>query len=134
MNLVVLDTDVASTILRDRLHGRLRARLTGKTSCITLFTLGELTHWTVARSWAPHRLAELSRWRSGVTLLPMDEAVATTWGHLRAGAQRRGRPRPANDAWIAASCLVERLPLATFNAKDFVDFAEHHGLELFDVS
>jgi len=41
-----------------------------------------------------------------------------------------GRPRPFNDTWIAACCLVRELPLATFNHKDFADFAEHEGLEL----
>jgi hypothetical protein len=29
---------------------------------------------------------------------------------------------------------VERLPLATFNLKDFADFAEHEGLDLVPVS
>jgi predicted nucleic acid-binding protein len=43
---------------------------------------------------------------------------------------RRGRPRPANDMWIAATCLAHGLPLATLNIKDYVDFADHHGLEL----
>jgi toxin FitB len=67
-------------------------------------------------------------------LLPYDEAVSVTWGHLQARAQRRGRPRPVNDAWIAACCLVDDLPLATFNAKDFADFAQHEGLRLLDAS
>jgi predicted nucleic acid-binding protein len=34
------------------------------------------------------------------------------------------------DHWIAACCLVRGLPLATFNIKDYTDFAEHEGLEL----
>jgi predicted nucleic acid-binding protein len=42
----------------------------------------------------------------------------------------RGRPRQANDTWIAACCLVYGLPLATHNVKDFADYAEHEGLEL----
>jgi predicted nucleic acid-binding protein len=67
-------------------------------------------------------------------LLPFDEDIATTWGELQARAQRRGRPRPANDTWIAACCLVNALPLATFNTKDFADFAEYDGLALFEVS
>ncbi|WP_247674353.1 hypothetical protein [Micromonospora sp. C51] len=50
MSLVVLDTDVASAILRGRLHDRLVARLIGKTLCITFVTLGELTKWTGLRS------------------------------------------------------------------------------------
>jgi toxin FitB len=114
---------------RDRLHDRLRARLAG----ITLVTLGELTKWTVLRSWGPRRLADLAQWRSAVVLLPFDEAVATTWGQLQARAQHRGRPRPTNDSWIAACCLVDRLPLATLDGKDYADFAEYDGLRLFDV-
>jgi len=41
-----------------------------------------------------------------------------------------GRPRPQNDTWIAATCLVYGLPLATLNAKDFVDYVDHDGLTL----
>jgi len=67
-------------------------------------------------------------------VLGFDERVATTWGQLQAHAQLRGRPRPVNDTWIAACCLVQGLPLATFNTKDFIDFAEYDGLELVDVS
>jgi hypothetical protein len=37
---------------------------------------------------------------------------------LNAAAKRRGRPRPINDTWIAACCLVRRMPLATLNVKD----------------
>jgi len=35
-----------------------------------------------------------------------------------------------NDMWIAACCLVEDVPLATLNRKDFEDFAQHDGLRL----
>jgi toxin FitB len=31
---------------------------------------------------------------------------------------------------VAARCLVEGLPLATLNIKDFEDFAEYNGLRL----
>jgi predicted nucleic acid-binding protein len=133
VSLVVLDTDVASAILKARVPDRLRARLAGKTPCITFVTLGELTKWTVLRSWGPRKLADLQEWRRGVVLLPVDESVSTTWGVLQARAQRRGRPRPVNDTWIAACCLVDGLPLATLNVKDFEDFAAHDGLDLVDV-
>jgi predicted nucleic acid-binding protein len=65
-----------------------------------------------------------------LVVLPYDQHVATRWGEIQAYAQLRGRPRPANDSWIAACCLVRELPLATFNIKDFADFAEHEGLAL----
>ena len=74
---------------------------------------------------------ELSRWLSGIPVLPGDEDVATTWGQLSAAAVERGRPRPVNDTWVAACCLTHGLPLATLNVKDYLDFRGHHGLTLF---
>jgi predicted nucleic acid-binding protein len=65
-----------------------------------------------------------------LVVLPYDSQVARIWGQLQAYAQLRGRPRPVNDSWIAACCLSRNLPLATFNVKDFTDFAEHEGLVL----
>jgi predicted nucleic acid-binding protein len=56
--------------------------------------------------------------------------VAMVWGEIAAGAQRRGRPRPLNDSWIAACCIEGGLPLLTLNRQDFADFAEHDGLVL----
>jgi predicted nucleic acid-binding protein len=130
VSLVVLDTDVASASLRDRLPDRLRVALAGETMCITFVTVGELTKWRVLRGWGPARTADLARWRQRVGVLAYDEAVADKWGELQARAQRRGRPRPHNDTWIAACCRVDDLPLATLNTKDFSDFAEHEGLAL----
>jgi toxin FitB len=127
VSLIVLDTDVASGTLRNRLPERLKARLAGHTMCITFVTVGELAKWRALRDWGPRRVADLSRWRERVAVLQYDEAVADKWGQLQARAQQRGRPRPQNDTWIAACCLVDDLPLATLNLKDF---AEHDGLTL----
>jgi hypothetical protein len=59
--------------------------------------------------------------------LPYSDDVARTWDQISAYAIRRGRPRPANDSWIAARALTYDLPSATLNGKDF---AEHEGLTL----
>jgi toxin FitB len=134
VSFVVLDTDVASASFLGRLPDRLRARLAAETICITFVTLGEMIKWIEIRSWGPQRRSKLAEWERRVVFLPVDERVARTWGHLQARAQRRGRPRPVNDTWIAACCLVEGLPLATFNTKDFADFGQHEGLNLLDVS
>jgi len=130
VSIIVLDTDVASASLLNRLPDRLRTRLAGHTMCVTFVTVGELAKWQALREWGPRRTADLARWRENVGVLQYDEAVAVTWGQLQARAQRRGRPRPHNDTWIAACCLVDNLPLATLNTKDFSDFAEHDGLAL----
>ena len=130
MSLVVLDTDVASTLLRRRTPAALARQLTGTIPAITFVTVGELTKWTHVRHWGPRSLATMRTFLAGLVVLPYDQQVAVRWGELQGYAQLRGRPRPVNDTWIAACCLTRELPLATLNLKDFADFAEHEGLEL----
>jgi predicted nucleic acid-binding protein len=127
---VVLDTDVASRSFRGRLPAGLAARLTGRQPLLTFVTIGELTQWTRLRAWGPANRAMLEDWLSDKPVIPGARPVAVIWGELSAAATQRGRPRPVNDTWVAASCLAYDLPLATLNTKDFADFAEHHGLTL----
>lgn len=128
--LVVLDTDVASRMIKRQLGYSLSARLVGATLCVTFVTVGELWQWATMRSWGPRTREELEHWLDRTVILNSDDATSRTWGALSAAARRRGRARPANDSWIAACCLVHGFPLATFNVKDFEDFAVHDGLHL----
>ena len=130
MSVVVLDTDVASSLLRRRTTQAVAARLAGHVAAVTFVTVGELTKWTLVRHWGQRNVATMRDFLTQLLVLPYDRAVAARWGELQAGGQLRGRPRPVNDSWIAACCLVRDLPLATFNTKDFEDFAEHDGLTL----
>jgi predicted nucleic acid-binding protein len=127
---VVLDTDVASLIIKKRLPASLAAKLAGGRSVITFVTLGELTKWAVMRNWGAPRRAALERWVAGRGPIRATEDVARKWGEISGYAERRGRPRPINDTWIAACCLTFTLPLATLNVSDFGDFVDHEGLEL----
>jgi predicted nucleic acid-binding protein len=101
VSFIVLDPDVASTILRDRLADPLRSRLAEHSLCVTFVTLGELTKWTVLRDWGPRRLADLASWRQQVVLLPFDEAVAHLPGIAagRADMARRGGADVKITAW-----------------------------------
>ena len=130
MGVVVLDTDAASSLLKMRPSANLSAGLRGHVPAITFVTLGELTKWTVVRRWGPRKLTSMRGFLASLLVLPYDAGVAQRWGELQAYAQLRGRPRPTNDTWIAACCLVRELPLATFNVRDYADFAVHEGLEL----
>jgi predicted nucleic acid-binding protein len=47
------------------------------------------------RAWGPDRRDELAQWIS----VPSANAVS----RISASAQKRGRPGPANDTWIAAT-------------------------------
>jgi predicted nucleic acid-binding protein len=117
-------------VIKRQLGDPLAARLTGATWCVTFVTVGELWQWANMRSWGPRTREDLEHWLGRVVILNSDDATSRTWGRISAAARRRGRTRPANDSWIAASCLAHRFPLATFNVKDFEDFAEHEGLVL----
>ncbi|MGH3499355.1 MAG: type II toxin-antitoxin system VapC family toxin [Nocardioidaceae bacterium] len=127
---VVLDTDVASQSIRGRLPTWLAKGLAGRTMFVTFVTVGELMKWAEVYHWGIRKRTVLVEWLGRTVILPYDPRVAYQWGSLSGAAQERGRPRPQNDTWVAACCLVEDLPLATLNVKDYEDFVEHHGLRL----
>ncbi|HEX3778080.1 MAG TPA: type II toxin-antitoxin system VapC family toxin [Pseudonocardiaceae bacterium] len=130
MSRIVLDTDVASLSFKRRLPPSLLARLITAEPAITFVTQGELTKWAVRRSWGTAQQERMDRWLAGIPVLHSTDDIVTVWGEISAYAEKRGRPRPQNDSWIAACCLAYDLPLATLNVKDFQDFAEHEGLRL----
>ena len=130
MSPVILDTDVASLSFKRRLPPSLLSQLAGRQPVITFITLGELIKWAEWRDWGSTRRAHLGTWLNGVGILHSTDEVSRVWGEVSAFAERRGRPRPSNDTWIAACCLAQGLPLATLNIKDFSDFAEHEGLTI----
>jgi hypothetical protein len=127
---VVVDTDVASDLVRGRPTPSILSALVGSTVCVTFVTVGELTEWEIVRGWGAQPVDRLRRWVESVPVLGYDGEVARTWGRLSAASRRAGRAAPVNDTWIAACCLTEGLPLATRNVKDYAYLGEHHGLTL----
>src|SRR5216117_1979717 len=113
MRYVVLDTDVASRAIKGQLGDPMAARLTGAAWCVTFVTVGELWQWATTRSWGPRTREQLEQWLGRVVVLHSDDATSRAWGRISAAARRRGRPRPANDSWIAACCLAHQFALAT---------------------
>lgn len=130
MPLVVLDTDAASLLHRRALDRALARHLVGNIASLTFVTLGELYKGMETRSWGDRRRSDLAAWIERLLVLPYSDDVSHTWGRIAAAAQRRGRPRPVNDTWIAACCITEDLPLLTLNRKDFEDYVRHDGLRL----
>ena len=127
---IVLDTDVASNLIKDTLDPAFRAELAPHEAAITFVTVGELTQWALVRDLGARRRSELQVYIATRVKIPGGSDVGRKWGEITAYAQRRGRPRPINDSWIAACCLTYDLPLATLNTTDFDDYAEHEGLQL----
>jgi len=127
---IVVDTDVASNLIKNTLDPAFRTELAPHEAAITFVTVGELTQWTLVRDLGARCRSELQVYIATRVKIPGGSDVGRKWGEITAYAQRRGRPRPINDSWIAACCLTYELPLATLNATDFEDYAEHEGLRL----
>ena len=126
---VLLDTDVLSLIMKGRLDPA-ASGLAEHTWCVSFVTVGELAKGVVMAGWGLRQWNDLADWLGSLVILPYDLRISYVWGQLAGQTQRRGRPRPVNDMWIAAVGLAHGLPLATRNIKDYADFAEHHGLVL----
>jgi toxin FitB len=127
---MVMDTDVASLTYKGRVPPAIGSQLLGHELRLTFVTVGELARWADKRQWGARGRTALGRWIGQRLVLPYAEEVAWTWGRLSVESERRGRPRPVNDMWIASCCIVAGLPLATRNVKDFGEIAERHGLTL----
>lgn len=127
---VVLDTDVASVLQKQRAPAWVTRHIVGNRVWLTFVSVGELWKWAEVRSWGESTRSHLDAWIGRRPIIPYDADVAREWARLAASAQRRGRPRPQNDTWIAACCIRHNLPLLTLNRKDFEDFANHDGLVL----
>lgn len=84
MSVVVLDTDVASSLLRKRLPETAARQLTGCTPAVTFVTIAELAKWTLVRHWGPRSLASMRVFLSQMVVLPYDQRVAARWGELQA--------------------------------------------------
>ncbi len=130
MAIIVLDTDVASQVYKDRTSESMASQLIGHTLCLTFMTVGEMTRWAEKRNWGTRQRTDLMQWIGGRAVLGYDIHVATRWGRVMAAGDRRGRTRPKHDTWIAACCLEAGLPLATNNVKDFADLEAEEGLTL----
>lgn len=128
---IVLDTDVASRLLRGTLDAELSTRLADAVLLVTFVTVGELVRGAVHAGWGARRVGVLDDWLAATPVVRGGPAVARRWGEITGAGLRAGRPLPANDAWVAACCLVHGLALATGNVRHYVSV---QGLELVTAS
>jgi hypothetical protein len=127
---IVHDTDVASGSIKQNLPPTLVAKLAPHGAAITFVTVGELTRWVFARDIGTRRRRQIEHVIAVTPKIPGGIDVARKWGEIVAYADKRGRPMPVNDSWIAACCLTYDLPLATLNVNDYEHLVEHEGLRL----
>lgn len=67
---------------------------------------------------------------SNCNLLNINELIAEEYANTRKVLKNKGKPIPENDIWIAATCIVNNISLATFDS----DFKHVHNLMLVDIN
>ena len=103
MSVVVLDTDVASSLLRRRTPDVVERELVGHVLAVRFVTVGELTKWTLVRRWGPRSLADMQTFLGGLVVLPYDQRVSARWGGLQAYAQLRAAGQRLLDRGVLPS-------------------------------
>jgi predicted nucleic acid-binding protein len=117
----VVDTDVVSFIFRnDTRAERYRQYLVGRTLAISFMSVAELDRWALERNWGPTRRARLDQHIAAYVIQPFDRDLCLKWAEVTVGARRQGRPIQTADAWIAATALLQGLPLITHNRQDYL--------------
>lgn len=128
MKQIVVDTDIASYLFNwhssaqrylDALRG---ARLT-----LSFMSIAEMRMGAFSAGWGARRLGLLEPFVAGFGVVYADDDLCTLWAKLRADTRAAGRGLSPQDAWIGATALALKAPLATNNRSDF----EHvSGLQL----
>lgn len=121
---VVLDTDVASHLMRGSLDETFARRIRRSALAVTFVTVGELYRGAAHARWGTRRLTALADWLSLLPVLTGSEVVAHRWGELTGSALVAGKPLPSNDAWIASCCLVHGAALATLNRRHYTEVSD----------
>ena len=124
---LLLDTCVLSEVVRPRPDPAVLDWIAGQpehTLFLSVITIGELAKGASKLADGPRR-QEIETWIEGDLarrfrdrLLPVDLAVARSWGEMLGAAERRGTPLPAIDALIAATAHVHGCAVVTRNEID----------------
>jgi tRNA(fMet)-specific endonuclease VapC len=117
----MLDTDTCIYVHQSRAPQVLRRfqKLREGEAVVSVITFGELLYGAAKSTKRIEALARLEELKRVLHVLPMDEAVAESYGVIRAGLESRGEMIGNNDLWIAAHSLAANLVLVTNNEREF---------------
>ena len=116
---MVLDTSVVSIIYRsDPRSSYYEEQIKGRGAVISFQTLEELLFGAYNAGWGERRASELKRHIERYEVIRADAELAGISALLRHERESAGRELETADAWIAATAIMLKCPLAT-DDKDF---------------
>jgi tRNA(fMet)-specific endonuclease VapC len=124
----VVDTDVVSLLFKNSIQASLYyPHLTGRLLVISFMTLAELDRWALERNWGRARIALMEAHLQQFAVHPSDRNLCRVWVQVIYSQRRQGRTIRTADAWIAATAILNDVPLISHNRRDFENVA---GLSL----
>ena len=125
--MVVLDTNVVSYIFSGNDRGRdYLERIRGHVAVISFQTLEEIWYGAYARNWNRRRKDELAAHLEQYEIVWPSPDLADACARLRSQRRIAGREIQSADAWIAATAIMLKCPLASHDR----DFSGIPDLEL----
>lgn len=121
----LLDTNVAIAVLERELNLESR-RGSGLEAFLNTIVLGELLFGAEKSQRVQENIDRIEKLASVCPVLSCDEETARFYGTMKTLIQKKGRPIPENDLWIAASARRYGLTLASRDSH----FKDVEGLDL----
>jgi tRNA(fMet)-specific endonuclease VapC len=107
----LLDTNVAIRVLNREVDLEAR-RDRGLEAFLCVTVVGELWFGAAKSAKPSQNRARVERLLDVCPLVAQDLGTAKEYAALKAALQKKGRPIPENDVWVAASALQHGLTLA----------------------
>lgn len=112
---IALDTNVVIDIFNNK-HDVITLLNNYQTIYLPVTVCGELLFGAKNSARSQENEQKCHDFISNCNLLNINELVAEVYATTRKVLKRKGKPIPENDIWIAATCIVNNIPLATFDS------------------
>lgn len=111
---IALDTNAVIAILNNQTE---IYHLLGKydTICLPVTVCGELIFGAKNSKLSARNEKKYYEFINSCELLDINFLIAESYASLRLNLKKSGKPIPENDIWIAATCLVNGVPLCTYD-------------------
>jgi len=117
MNTTAIDTNIAIDLLNgDEKSLLFYDKFTSLYLPVTV--CGELLYGAINSNNSKKNLIKYRGFISNCMILNINSAIAEQYALIRKSLKDKGTPIPENDIWIAATCIVYEIPLAS-NDKHF---------------